>query len=182
MGVPVTTDALTLSISSDDFKSAFRNHPAGVAVLTAVAGEEHAAITVSSLFSISAEPPLIGFSVSDLSSTARVFSSASTVIIHMVDASSLWLAKLGATSGVTRFEDPTQWDVLDSGERYFPGAPSIVRASIVDRVRAGGSTLCVAHAVEVIKRGSMGDSSEPAPIVYHNRRWHRLNGSSALVD
>ncbi|MGP3972374.1 flavin reductase family protein [Streptomyces sp. 6N223] len=173
---------MTLSISTEDFKSTFRNHPAGVAVLTAVAGDEHAAMTVSSLFSISADPPLIGFSVSDASSTARVFNAADTVIIHMVDTDSLWLAKLGATSGVTRFEDSTQWDVLGSGERYFPGAPTIVRAAVVDRVRAGGSTLCVAHAVELVKSEADDDAMEPTPIVYHNRRWHRLNGSSALAD
>lgn len=103
----MTIDAVTQSISSEDFKSAFRNHPAGVAVLTALAGEDHAAMTVSSLFSISAEPPLIGFSVSDMSSAAGVFNAASTIVIHMVDANSLWLAKLGATSGARRFEDPT---------------------------------------------------------------------------
>ncbi|GAB7007365.1 flavin reductase family protein [Nocardioides sp. AN3] len=178
----MTIDAVTQSISSEDFKSAFRNHPAGVAVLTALAGEDHAAMTVSSLFSISAEPPLIGFSVSDMSSAAGVFNAASTIVIHMVDANSLWLAKLGATSGARRFEDPTQWDVLESGERYFPAAPTIVRASVVDRVRAGGSTLCVARVTELIKGESLADYAEPAPIVYHNRRWYRLNGSTALAD
>lgn len=182
MGVPVTVGAAAPSISTEDFKSAFRNHPAGVAVLAATAGDEHAAMTVSSLFSISAEPPLIGFSVSDLSSTAHVFNTAGSVVIHMVDVDSLWLAKLGATSGVTRFEDPTQWDVLDTGERFFPGAPTIVRASVIDRVRAGQSMLCVARADELVKGDYADGAIEPSPIVYHNRKWHRLNGASALVD
>lgn len=178
----MTVDAAAPSISTEDFKSAFRNYPAGVAVLTAAAGDEHAAMTVSSLFSISAEPPLMGFSVSDLSSTARIFNAANSVVIHMVDADSLWLAKLGATSGITRFEDPTQWDVLDTGERFFPGAPTIVRASVIDRVRAGQSILCVAQADELIRSDSADGAVEPSPIVYHNRKWHRLNGASALLD
>lgn len=175
----MTIDAATLSISSEDFRSAFRNHPAGVAVLTANVGDEHAAMTVSSLFSISAEPPLMGFSVSDATSTAQVFNNAETVIIHMVDANSLWLAKLGATSGISRFGDPDQWEVLESGLRYFPAAPTIVAASVVDRVRAGGATVCVVQALELIKSETTED--DRAPIVYHNRQWHRLNGSSTLT-
>ena len=174
------THAATSSLSVDDFKAAFRNHPAGVAVLTATDGTDHAAMTVSSLFSISAEPPLIGFSVSGMASAARVFNSAETVIIHMVDANSLWLAKLGATSGITRFEDRSQWNVLDSGERIFPAAPIIVRGTVLERIRAGGSTLCVVNAVDLLKGEPIDDSA--APIVYHNRQWHRLNGSSALAE
>lgn len=175
----MTSDTATLSISSEDFRSAFRNHPAGVAVLTANVGDQHAAMTVSSLFSISADPPLIGFSVSDTTSTAPVFNNADTVIIHMVDADSLWLAKLGATSGISRFGDPDKWEVLETGQRYFPGAPTIVAASVVDRVRAGGATVCVVQALELIKSETMQD--DRAPIVYHNRQWHRLNGSSTLT-
>jgi len=178
----MTIEAMTPSISIDEFKSAFRNHPAGVAVLTAAVGDEHAAMTVSSLFSISAQPPLMGFSVSDLASSARVFNQADSVIIHMVDADSLWLAKLGATSGATRFEDRSQWKVLQTGERYFTAAPTVVRAMVVDRVRAGESTLCVAQAVELVKSDAPADQSEHAPVVYHNRTWHRLGDSSAVAD
>ena len=177
----VNTEATNPGISTDEFKTAFRNYPAGVAVLTAVADGEHVAMTVSSLFSISATPPLVGFSVSDMSSTAGVFNRAESVIIHMVDADSLWLAKLGAMSGAARFANAEQWSVLSTGERYFPAAPIVVRAAVVDRLRAGGSTLCVAEAMDLVKYRAVDELADLSPVVYHDRTWHRLDVNSALA-
>ncbi len=177
----VTTEAPNSGISTDQFKTAFRNYPAGVAVLTAVADGEHVAMTVSSLFSISATPALVGFSVSDMSSAAEVFNRAESVIIHMVDADSLWLAKLGATSSAARFANAEQWSVLSTGERYFPAAPIVVRAAVVDRLRAGGSTLCVAEAIDLVNDGAVDEPAALSPVVYHDRTWHRLGADSALA-
>lgn len=44
-------------VSSEDFKRAFRNHPAGVAIITADAGEGPSGLTATSVFS--AASPLV---------------------------------------------------------------------------------------------------------------------------
>ncbi|MEV4686133.1 flavin reductase family protein [Microbacterium sp. LWH3-1.2] len=168
------------AVSADQFKSAFRNHPAGVAVVSASAGGVNAALTVSSLSSLSAEPPLLVFSVSDISSSTPVVLAAETVVVHMLDAGCAWLAKLGAERGADRFRDAEQWDVLPGGEPFFVGAPVIVRARMVDRVRAGSSTLCIVEAVEIVDRGE-AESDAARPLVYHNRTWHELSPASTLA-
>lgn len=169
------TAASTMTVSPEAFISACRQHPAGVAFLTASVGGVHAAMTVSSLSSVSVDPPLLVYSVSDRSSSAAVFNEAQTVVIHMLDSESLWLAKLGATSGIDRFANTAKWAVLPSGEPYFPGPRSVIRARVAERVRVGASTVCIAEALELI--GPLAD--EPArPLVYHDRTWHCLNTSS----
>ncbi|MEG0161907.1 MAG: flavin reductase family protein, partial [Aurantimicrobium sp.] len=90
-------------LSADEFKLAFRNHPAGVAIVTADAGKGPVAMTVTSVFSVSAEPPLLVFSASAQSSATPTIAEADTVVIHLLGADQLHLAKLAATSGANRF-------------------------------------------------------------------------------
>ena len=63
------------SLSPDEFKAAFRGHPAGVAVITADAGGP-VALTATSVSSVSADPPLLIFSISAQSSAAAAFARA----------------------------------------------------------------------------------------------------------
>ncbi|WP_354673515.1 flavin reductase family protein [Cupriavidus alkaliphilus] len=50
-------------VSADDFKAAMRALPAGISAVTTGAGNEVAGMIVSSLTSVSAEPPMVGFFV-----------------------------------------------------------------------------------------------------------------------
>ena len=66
-------------ISAEQFRFAFRSHPAGVAVVTADAGDGPVAMTVSSVASISIDPPTLMFSASAISSsTPTICRAAST--------------------------------------------------------------------------------------------------------
>ncbi|GMA36300.1 hypothetical protein GCM10025876_25040 [Demequina litorisediminis] len=86
---------LSPSLPADDFKAVFRGHPGGVAVITADAGDGPVALTASSVSSVSADPPLLVFSISASSSASDVLSRAETVVVHLLDARDLELAKPG---------------------------------------------------------------------------------------
>lgn len=162
-------------MSSDDFKLAFRHHPAGVALITADDGVRLAALTATSVFSVSAEPPLLVFSISDFSSSSSTIKAADTVVIHLLSADQLDLAKLGATSGVDRFADTGCWNRLPTGEPYFLAARTWIRGRIVGRMRAGTSTVVAVHALE-----AQLPREDAAPLVYHNRNWHRITEQSRI--
>src|ERR1700712_447872 len=102
-------------LSADEFKLAFRNHPAGVAVITADAGDGPGGLPATSVFSVSAEPPLLVFSISGSSSSAPTINKADTVVVHLLGADQLAVAKLFATSGVDRFADADSWSRLPTG-------------------------------------------------------------------
>lgn len=167
------------SLGADDFTQAFRNHPAGVAVITADSGDGPVALTATSVFSVSVEPPMLVFSLSDRSSSAASIQRARSVVVHLLGVDQLHLARLCATSGVDRFGDRTSWDRLDSGEPYFRVADTWIRGTIVGRMRAGGSTVIALHAMEA--RLPEPDQVSP-PLVYHNRSWHRLSEHSGVAS
>lgn len=174
--VPVTSLAGIDAITVDLFKAAFRNHPLGVAVVTADPGDGPVAMTVSSLSSVSASPPVVSFSSSAASSSAPALERADSVVIHMLGAAELPLAKLGATSGIDRFADASSWYRLPTGEPVFRVARSWMRASVVHRVGVGGSVVYLGHVVEAVV-----DTEPSEPLVYHDRTWHRLGKRSALA-
>lgn len=172
------------AVSPDEFKAAFRNHPSGVTLITADAGDGPVALTASSVFSVSVSPPLLVFSISELSSSTPTIKQADTVVIHMLGADQLSLAQLGATRGVDRFADASSWRRLPTGEPYFVGVPTWVRARIVSELEAGGSTVVVAHALETHAPPAghpTADAAQSEPLVYHNRTWHQLGEHSKLV-
>lgn len=164
-------------LSPAEFKLAFRNHAAGVALITADAGAGPVALTATSVFSVSAEPPLLIFSVSSTSSSAPTIRTAETLIVHLLGADQLDLAKLGATSGIDRFADRTIWDRLITGEPYFPAAHAWIRGRVINRMEAGTSTVIAVHALQAKLPEDAGDA---APLVYHNRTYHALGDHSRL--
>lgn len=170
------------SLSPGEFKAAFRNHAAGVSVVTADDGTGPVALTATSVFSVSADPPLLVFSVSAQSSSSGTICAADTVVVHLLEADQLDLAKLGATSGIDRFADTSQWSRLVTGEPVFHGASVWVRGRIISRMEAGTSTIIAVHALQSsVSEGTGGDAADAEPLVYHNRTWHRLGAHSRIT-
>jgi len=162
-------------LDSASFKDAFRNHAAGVAIVTADAGDGPVGLTATSVFSVSVDPALFVFAISDLSSAAPTIRGASTVIVHLLGAENLGLATLCSTSGIDRFADLDIWSRLKTGEPYFPSVRSWIRGRVVNQMAAGRSTVIAVQALTVA-------DGEPtaAPLVYHNRTWHRLGEHSTI--
>lgn len=168
------------SLSADDFKAVFRGHPGGVAVITADDGTGPVALTATSVSSVSADPPLLVFSVSAQSSSARALAAAKTVVVHLLDAEDLPLARLGATSGVDRFADTDAWSRLVTGEPVYHGVRAWIRGAVVNRMDAGGSTIFAVHALQSSLSRDPAAGEAGNALVYHNRTWHRLGDHSRI--
>ncbi|MCU1480509.1 MAG: flavin reductase [Subtercola sp.] len=171
---PVAEQARS-TITSDQFRSAFRNHAGGVAVITADAGHGPVGLTATSVISVSLDPPLVVFSVSELSSSTPTILEADTVVIHLLGADQIHIAKLCSTSGIDRFADTSIWSRLVTGEPFFPSAHAWIRGKVVNKMAAGGSTVIAVQALQA-RSPDANDASVPlaAPLVYHNRTWHIL--------
>ncbi len=170
-------------LSAEKFKAAVRNHPAGVAVITADVGDGPVALTATSVFSVSADPPLLVLSLSATSSSTPTLVRADTLVVHLLTSAQLDIAVLGATSGIDRFADASIWSRLETGEPYFSAAPVWIRGKVVDRMEAGASTVLAVEALEARtpERGSPeADADQSHPLVYHNRTWHVLSEASKL--
>ena len=164
-------------IGADRLKHAFRFHPAGVALVTADAGDGPVALTASSVASVNAEPPVLTMSISSATSSARTLTRTDTLVVHLLDADDLELAQLGAARGVDRFADTTRWSRLPTGEPYFPEVATLLRGRVVARMVFGASTVLAVHVLEAQLQDEL---SHRAPLVYHDRTWHRLDATTRL--
>ena len=179
VGEAVAPPVLPMGLDAASFKLAFRHHAAGVAVVTADAGQGPVGMTATSVFSVSAEPPLLVFAASAHSSAAATIANSDTVVVHLLASEQLAIARLCATKGVDRFADTSIWDRLPTGEPYFVGTPAWIRGRIINTMDAGDSKVIVVHALEA----HVPDvDAEVTPLVHHNRTWHELSDRSLLSD
>ena len=162
-------------LDADSFKRAFRTHPAGVAVITADPGSGPVGLTATSVASVSAEPPILIFSVADASSSTPAILESETVVVHLLDADNLHHAQRFATSGIDRFADRSTWSTLPTGEPRLTGVATAMRGRIVERLRVGTSTVIAAL---ILGEHTDVDTEARSPLVYHDRAWHRLDDES----
>lgn len=158
---------------SQAFREAFRCHPAGVAVITADPGDRPVAMTVSSLISVSAEPPTVAFSLSSRSGSTAAVLAAGAVVVHLLRYDDLALAQLGATPGADRFGPGTAWRRLPSGEPRYDGVATWFRGRIIGSLPVEGATVVVAELLEGAA-GHPPGAPERESLIYLDRRWHRL--------
>ena len=159
---------------TEAFKDAFRSHPAGVAIITANGADGPVGLTASSVSSVSAEPPILSFSLASAHGTAGVIAGSGTVVVHLLGAENAGLAALFARQGADRF-GTARTRILPGGEPLLEEAPVALHCRIDGRIPVGGSILIAATVLEVLPGSQAQD-----PLVYHNRTYHRLGRHSAL--
>ncbi|MDI2036039.1 flavin reductase family protein [Paenarthrobacter nitroguajacolicus] len=150
------------------FRAAFRAHPAGVAIVTAAGPDGPVGLTASSVASVAVDPPTLAFSVTG-GRSASVIAAAQSIVVHLVGADQLELARAFANPAAPRFTEDMDWEVLPTGEPLLREAQWALRCDIIHRAPLGSSVL-LAAAVQDIRANS--DAS--APLVYHNREFHTL--------
>lgn len=161
-------------LTPDAYKEVFRRHPAGVAVVTLRDEDERlVGFTATSVISVSAEPPLLAFSLASTSSSWLAVSRARTLAISFLSSAQDDVSARFATSGIDRF-DAGGWTALETGEPVIDGAVSWVRGRVVQRTPVGGSYLVSVRALV------HGTSAEVAPLVYHDRTYHRIGDATAI--
>jgi flavin reductase (DIM6/NTAB) family NADH-FMN oxidoreductase RutF len=148
-------------------RAVFRQHAAGVAVITAQ-GEHPVGFTATSLNSVAAEPPLISFGVGTSSSSWPVIAHAEHIGVHILGEHQQELAATFARSGADRFAAPTRWRTGPKGVPVLDGVLAWLVCRVVGRVAAGDHRIVIAEAV-------VGDPAGIGrPLVYHQGRFNAL--------
>ena len=160
---------------TEGFKSAFGQHPAGIAIITVAGPEGPVGLTASSVSSISADPPILGFSLQAKRGSAAVVATADSFVVHFLDSDNVELARSFAISGAPRFGDDMEWTTLPTGEPRLLGVRRVLRAIPLARIKAGSALVFNAAVVEVL-----GEEGSGSPLVYHQRQFHGLSDSSVL--
>jgi len=149
-------------------RSLFRRWPAGVSIVVAdVDGHRHGR-TVSSLVSLSLEPPLVGISVAHSASIHELLRDAETWAVSVLAGGQDELAQRFARSGVPPL---VLWDgveVREDDPRLIAGAAGWLIARTVDTLVTGDHTFFVGQ-VESVQEGT-----SPTTLIYAYRTYHAL--------
>lgn len=161
----MTTERKT---GADALKQAFREHPTGVALITAQSDEGPVGLTASSVASVGIDPPALSFSVTRATGSAGGILQADTYLVHLLDQRHAALASSFAISGAERFTSDQGWRNLDTGEPHLPDVRAALRCRTLHSIAVGSSVVVVAEVIDAI----FGDAADP--MVYHEREFHGL--------
>lgn len=170
MAVEITVDAAT------KFKSAFRMHPSGVAIVSAAGPQGPVGLTLSSVASVAADPPMLSFSITAASTSAATMLAAPSIMVNLLRRENLDVARAFATVGAPRFTPDEGWVVRRTGEPYLSTAAVALRCAVDQVISAGTSQLVVATVLDV-------DLLKPGePLLYYDRTFYTLDSQAKLAE
>jgi len=149
-------------------RSLFRRWPAGVSIVVAEVGGHRHGRTVSSLISLSLEPPLVGISIAHSASIHELLRDAETWGVSVLAGGQDELAQRFARSGVPPLILWDSVDVRDDDPRLIAGAAGWLTARTIETLVTGDHTFFVGQ-VESVEEGRA-----PATLVYAYRTYHAL--------
>lgn len=150
--------------SSDDFKKAFARHPAGVAVALWTDRSQVRGMTLSSVASVSADPPHFIFSVAARSARLPSLLAAPDFSINLLAYDDVHLARSLTLRGNSRV--PGDRVSMRGGPPVLHGARASLVAHLVSRFETGPSVLLLAEA----RLAQTGDDNA-APLIYLDREY-----------
>ena len=154
--------------TADALKLAFRDHPAGVSLITAQTDEGPVGLTASSVASVSVDPPALVFSVTRATGSAGGILRADSFLVHLLDSRHADLARTFAVSGTERFTAEQGWAELETGEPYLRDVRAALRCRALHTEIVGSSVVVVAEVIGSVQ----GDTH--APMAYYNREFREL--------
>lgn len=154
--------------AGDALKRAFRDHPAGVGLITAQTPDGPVGLTVSSVASVAVDPPALSFSVTRATGSAGGVLHADSFVVHLLDARHAEIAQTFAVSGTERFTPEQGWDTLPTGEPLLRDVRVALRCRSLHQLEVGSSVIVVAGVLDA----HFGEAAEP--MSYIDRRFRRL--------
>ncbi|MDN8579561.1 flavin reductase family protein [Corynebacterium bovis] len=166
---------------SELFRTAFRHHPTGVALITARVGGEPVGITASSVASLAVDPLAVSFSLTKREGSAGAIYDAESYLIHFLGEDHADVAYQFSRSGGRRFTPDQPWETVETGEPMLTDALTVMRAVPEDRISVGQSTLIAARVTDILRApeddtgcAAAADRQEPAPLMFRAHKFYRF--------
>ncbi len=164
---------------TDQFKAGFRRYPTGVAVVAASTETGPVGATVSSVASVSANPPMLSFSVSRSGRSGPALTGSDRLAVHVLTESQADVAAAFADRTAPRFTLAQGWTlphgeppILDDAAASFYGR--------VARVIPAGEAWLVLLEVDAVGLGESDESGDP--LLHHDRNYWSLGPSVSTLD
>ena len=147
------TDDLTSRV-----KSAHRNYPTGVTVITVTRDGQPYGLAVNAFSSVSLDPPTVLFCVNESSKTHIHLVESSHVGVNVLAHDQHDVASVFATSGGDKFSQ-IAWEQGQHGVPLIAGACSQFEVEVIDRHTVGTHSVFIGKVLEA-------HASDAEPLVY----------------
>jgi flavin reductase (DIM6/NTAB) family NADH-FMN oxidoreductase RutF len=155
------------------FREAMADLAAGVVMVTTTLDGRPWGMTVSACCSVSVNPPMLLVSLSESTASARAIAESGRFGVSLLGSRALATAKFGAARGAPKFIEPFCREGCESGTPAVADATAHVDCRVARAVPAGDHIVFIGDVVCVI-----GNAGPDQPLVYHDRRYHRLSEES----
>lgn len=166
-----------MASQSEDFRTVFRHHPAGVVLITATVDDAPVGLIVSSLSSLALDPLAVSFSLAKNTGRAGLLLRAQSCLVHFLGADQVDLAREFAAWDGRHFTDDQGWTTAPTGEPLLADAPAVLRIRPVGSVPVGPATLIAAEVVDVTASPDMLSGTLPR-LFYVNRTFYLRPGDA----
>jgi flavin reductase (DIM6/NTAB) family NADH-FMN oxidoreductase RutF len=155
-------------VEAQDLRGLMRFVPHPVAVLAVDHDRDRMGVTISSLVSLSLDPPLVGISIGKQASVYELLRAAGAFTLSILGDGQEDLARRFAAGHPPLIH----WDGVDHMEGHhaprIAGALGWIEATTLSEHDAGDHTFFIAH-VDAVERGPA-----PSALMYRDRSYHSL--------
>lgn len=135
-------------VDIEAFARLFRGHAASVAVLTVAGADGPVGFTATSVISVSAQPPVLAFSVNRSSSSWAALRLDQPLLVHFLAPEHERIAAVFSDRSLDRFAE-VAWEWDEQGLPRLEEVATTAHARIVRRVEAGSSELFLAEVFAI---------------------------------
>lgn len=141
--------------------------PTGVAIVASISADRPIGVSVGSFSSVSLDPPLVGFFITEASTTWPLIEPTGGFCVSILSSNQEALCRLFATRGADKFSG-CAWQPSPSGRPIIDGSVAWIDCAIESMMRAGD------HKLVLGRVASMGALEAADPLVFLGGRYGRI--------
>lgn len=159
---PAVADAVDAAV----FRTAMRQLAGGISAITVGQGRDRTGLTVTSVSSLSANPPALVFCINQSASSWPVLVRRRAFAVNVLPPAQQAVADRfsgrGGLKGAERYEG-ARWSALVTGTPVLEDALAVLDCEVEDLVERFGSAVVIGRVVAVAVRG---EDAEPEALAY----------------
>jgi flavin reductase (DIM6/NTAB) family NADH-FMN oxidoreductase RutF len=148
------------------FRCAMRQLAGGISAITVGQDEERTGLTVTSVASLSADPPAVVFCINQSASSWPVLKRRRAFAVNILTPTQIAVAERfsgrGGAKGPERYEG-ARWTTLATGTPVLRDALAALDCEVEDFVERFGSAVVIGRVVATVVRG---EDAEPEVLTY----------------
>lgn len=158
---------IQMPVETESFRAVFSQHPGAVGVITTMHHGAPVGFTATSVVSVSAQPPMLLFTIMEESSSFTAVANNDHVSVHLLNHTDENIARTFSTRGIDRFSE-LPWATTAVGTPAIEQVERRLDCSIVSRTKAGSSYVILCE-IDSVTHANSGK-----PLLYAERKFHHL--------